>query len=127
VRYAVAQGDGAFPARLLTATQIDALDEQLVLHGANPQQRTQDRVRQSHWNRITAVHVAILLRGTQPVRRDGLDLTHDLFGMAYGDLYAASDPGTRVAESTLPPATRNRLRRVFSATVQVRNARADLS
>jgi type IV pilus assembly protein PilW len=111
----------------LTATQIDALDEQLVLHGPNAQQRAQDRVRQSHWNRITAVHLALLLRGTQPVRRDGLDLTHDLFGAAYGDQYAASDPGTRVAESTLPSATRNRLRRIFSATVQVRNARLDLS
>ncbi|EGF33058.1 Type IV fimbrial biogenesis protein PilW [Oxalobacteraceae bacterium IMCC9480] len=122
VLYGIGPDMASLPTRFLTASQIDALDQQLALSGATPEQRAQDRNRQTHWKKITDIRIALLVRSMRPVRTDALDQVFDLFGAPYADQHAASDPGTRLVESALPAKDRNRLRKLFTATVRIRNA-----
>jgi type IV pilus assembly protein PilW len=122
VLYGVAPDAASLPTRFLTASHIDRLDQELVLHGATPEQRAQDRNRQTHWKKITDIRVALLVRSTRAVRTDALDRTFDLFGPTYASQQAVDDSGTRIVESELPLKERNRLRKLFTTTIRVRNA-----
>ncbi|MGH8806964.1 MAG: PilW family protein [Noviherbaspirillum sp.] len=113
-------GDG-MPNRFLNATAITALDDTLVLEGATAEERDQDKNKKTHWKKIVVVKVALLVRGTQNARADSLTIQHDLFGKEYADANAATDPGVRIKEETLRSTVRNRLRRTFLSTIQLRN------
>ena len=67
------------------------------------------------------VKVALLVRGSQPARTDALVAQHDLFGKEYSDANAETDIGTQIKETNLPTGVRNRLRKVFTLTIQLRN------
>lgn len=75
---------------------------------------------QTHWKRVQAVRIALLLHGARPtyLARE----THDyaLFGIPYGDAHGADDAGTRLSEDQLAPGLRLRERRLFSTTIRMR-------
>lgn len=111
----------SMPDQFLHAGQIDALDAALVLAGVPPAQQAAERNRLSNWKRVVAVRVALLVRGTGNGRIDTAATRHDLFGPDYSDIAAAQDPGVRILESGIAAGERNRMRRVFSTTIHLRN------
>jgi len=68
------------------------------------------------WQRVSAIRVALLLHGNQVGPARGL--RYELFGAGYPD---AADSGVRIDEAQLPPASRGLLRRMYVATVALRN------
>lgn len=88
--------DGAAPRRYVSAGTVA-----LEAHG---------------WQRVSALKVALLVRGSQdgPAR----SRRYDLFGADYAD---AADSGVRIEEAQLPAASRGLLRRIYAATVYLRN------
>lgn len=121
VLYGLDTDADGLPNQFLNATQIESLDDALVLSGSDTGALGVDRNRKTHWKRIVALKVALLMRGAHPARADALAKSYDLFGKDYGDAYADSDPGTRIEEIRLPSKSRNRIRKAFIATVQLRN------
>lgn len=121
VLYGIDTDADGTPNRLLNATAIDELDDALPLYGANPAERASDKGQKSHWNRVVAVRVALLVRGAHAVRNDDPEAEYDLFGSEYWVAQGASDPGVRVREADLQKGVRARERRVFSMTIRLRN------
>lgn len=113
-------GDGLMN-QYLTASEIDDLDSTLVLVGADEDAKQKDKNRKTNWKKITVVKVALLMRGSQPARSDTLTGQYDLFGKDYADDHAATDIGTRIKEADIPVAVRNRVRALFTSTIQIRN------
>ncbi len=106
------------PNRYLSATEINALDEALIVVGANAQERQRERQRRSCWKRVASIKVALLVHGARQSRQVGGPPLYTLFGSSYSD---SADSGTRVARSAMPPALQQRERRMFSATIALRN------
>lgn len=121
VLYGLDTDADGLPNRFVTATAIDALDAALILVGPNATARAVDKNRKTYWKKVTAIKVALLVRGLERARVDTLTTQYDLFGKDYGDAYGAEDKGTRIREQDLPRVIRNRLRKVFSLTIQLRN------
>lgn len=116
-------GDG-LANQYVTASAINTLDDALILVGADTNAKSIDKNRKTNWKKIVVIKIALLVRGSQNARTDALATQYDLFGKAYSDANAAHDRGTRIKESDLPAAVRNRLRKVFSVTIQLRNQAA---
>jgi len=74
----------------------------------------------THWKRVLAVRIALVLHGARPspVRRE--TRVYDLFGAPYGDARGGMDAGTRLPEDDLAPGMRLRERRQFATTVRLR-------
>lgn len=110
-------GDGA-PERYVNAGAVAALDAGLVLAGATPAEQAADFNQRTHWKRVAAVRVALLLYGPRLEPGAGMGVVHDLFGPTYGALFGNLDRGTRLRETTLAgPGKAARMRRVFATTV----------
>lgn len=116
-------GDG-LPNSYLTATAINALDSTLTLSGTDAAARAIDKNRKTYWKKVVVVKVALLLRGTQGNGAAARGAIYDLFGKDYADANASVDIGTRIKESDMPAPIRNRARRIFMQTIQVRNRSA---
>lgn len=116
-------GDG-LPNSFLTATAIEALDDGLTLVGATPAEKALDKNRKTNWKKVVVVKVALLMRGEHPSRTDALKAEYDLFGKDYSDANAANDRGVHIKEADMQQSVRNRLRKIFNATIQVRNLSA---
>lgn len=115
--------DGDYlPNRFVNATTINALDDALVLEGENATALAADRQKKTQWKKVVAVRIALLVRGSSSARDDAMTNTYDLFGESYGDAYAKTDVGTRINEASMSSSTRNRIRKVFSLTIQLRNS-----
>jgi type IV pilus assembly protein PilW len=121
VQYGLDTDADGLPNQFVTATEIDALDAALILIGPNAIARAADQNRKTYWKKVTAIKIAMLVRGFERARVDTLTAQYDLFGKEYGDAYAAADRGTRIRERDMSPAIRNRLRKIFSTTIQLRN------
>lgn len=121
VLYGLDTDADGLPNQLMTATAINALDGALILEGANATERSLERIRKSYWKKVVTVKVALLIRGAEAVRDDGLNVDYALFGNEYAENNGASDPGTRISRSTLPPPVRNRIRKIFATTILLRN------
>ncbi len=113
-------GDG-LPNRLLTARAIDALDSSLILEGGTAEEQALDKNRKTHWKKVVVVKAALLVRGTQNSIADGTTAQYDLFGSDYSDANAAIDKGVRILQSDLSKSVRNKPRRTFVSTIQLRN------
>ncbi|HYD81743.1 MAG TPA: PilW family protein [Paucimonas sp.] len=116
-------GDG-IPNGYLNADAIETLDDRLLLQGPNAVARALDRKRKTHWKKVVAVQVALLLRGAQAGGSAGAKARYDLFGLAYGEAHAGRDIGTRIQATDLPAATRDRVRKLVAQTIQLRNRSA---
>lgn len=121
VLYGLDTDGDAMPNRLVTATAINALDDALVLEGATAEEKARDKNRKTHWKKAVVIRIALLVRGSGRTRVDTLATEYDLFGKEYADTFAAADPGVRIREEDLPESVRNRARRVFALTIQLRN------
>lgn len=116
-------GDGV-ANRLCTATEVDALDDAMPLAGVNAVERARDRMRRTHWKKVVLVKVALLIRSAKGGRNDAQKMRFDLFGKDYADAHASSDKGTSIEEGKLSASVRNRIRKIFAVTVQLRNTPA---
>lgn len=115
-------GDG-MPNQMMNATAVNALDDALVLDGATAEERAQEKNRKTHWKKVVTVKLALLVRGEENARADKLATEYDLFGKEYADA-SATDAGVRIKEESLPKSVRNRIRKVFASTIQLRNQSA---
>lgn len=68
------------------------------------------------WRRVSAVKLALLVRGSQP--GPARSRRYDLFGAGHD---YASERDARIEEAQLPAASRGLLRRIYGATVYLRN------
>jgi type IV pilus assembly protein PilW len=105
----------------VNAGVVDALDGALVLSGATAAERDRERSRRTHWKRVAGVRVALLLHGAPGTRADGGPAVFDLFGRAYSDGAGAGDTGVRLDQARMPESMQRRERRMFAATVLLRN------
>ena len=105
----------------VSASVVRALDEALVLDGADAGERERDRLRKTWWKRVASLKVGLVLHGHRPLQGAAAPQVFDLFGPAYADAQGAVDTGTRLRESELPAPLQARARRMFGATVLLRN------
>ncbi|MFD2365960.1 PilW family protein [Pseudoduganella sp. GCM10020061] len=101
------------------ADAVAARDAGLALAGANAAARERDFNRKTHWKRVCAVRVSLLLHGTRTARRGDMPEAFHLFGPGYPG--NDGDAGTVIEAAQLPEALRYRDRRLFSATFMLRN------
>ncbi|WP_426170883.1 PilW family protein [Pseudoduganella sp. R-31] len=94
----------SIPNLYLTASGIDALDAALPVS---------ERALRPHWRRVTSVRIALLLHGERGSRAGGR--------LGSYDLLPGLDPGARIDEAGLPQPMQRRARRLFTATVALRN------
>jgi type IV pilus assembly protein PilW len=94
------EGDG-LPHRYLNAYELQAAGEA--------------------WQSVAAVKFALLVRGAERGRQS--PRSHALFGPDYSAAHPV-DAGTTLVEAALPEATRTLSRRIFSATIPLRNGAA---
>ncbi len=100
--------------RYLTATQINTLDAARATPATTP----------SLWTQVRVVKIALLVRGTDLNRVDLPNKIYPLFGADYDSVNGAADPGSKISEATLLPVTiRDRVRKPFLYTIQVRNSK----
>jgi type IV pilus assembly protein PilW len=113
-------GDGdRVPDRYVNASTLATLDAGLPLSGVTPTQRAQDLNRRTHWKRVVAVKVALLLHGPRLDGSADMGASHGLFGPVHASTQAGDDPGTLLEERTLAGREGARMRKVYSATVAV--------
>lgn len=124
VLYGIDTDADGLPNQYLTATKIDNLDNALILEGPNAAARALDKNMKTHWKKVVVVKVALLVRSSGRTRSDAPANQYDLFGKDYADMSAAIDIGTRITEANLVSAQRNRFRKVFALTIQLRNQSA---
>jgi type IV pilus assembly protein PilW len=74
----------------------------------------------THWKRVLAVRVALVLHGARPSYLDRETTVYDLFGAPYSAARGGLDAGTRLTEDSLAPGLRLRERRQFVTTVRLR-------
>lgn len=122
VLYGVDMDADGLSERFLRADEIEAMDDALILNGPNAQVRYQDRQTRSHWRKVVAVKVALLLRGTQNVRSDVMNKQYALFGQTYCDHRADKD--SCLMDDAFPVKLRGRLRKIFATTILIRNQSA---
>lgn len=115
-----AEPDG-MPNRYLSATEINALDQALAVEGANAQEQQRDRMRKSWWKRVASVKVALLVHGAAQSRQMGGPALYKLFGAVYGAGPGNGDLGTWVVRAAMTPSLQQRERRLFAATIMLRN------
>ena len=103
-------GDG-YPNTLANATTINAMT------------KTEEKSTSRHgpWKSVVAIKVAVLVRGANPVQTEKENRQYDLFGKRYADAFSGRDKGVRIQSLELPIAVRSRARKVFGATVWLRN------
>lgn len=121
VLYGIDTDGDLMPNRFTNASGIDALDNGLVLTGANAVDRAVEKRNKSYWRSIVTVKFALLVRGTRASKANNGPAEYDLFGKEYADAYGTSDHGVRIREIDLRSDARGRERRVFTATVQLRS------
>lgn len=121
VLYGLDTDTDGFPNRLLNASGIDALDDEMMLYGVNSIERAKERAAKTHWKKVVAVKIALLIRGAHDVQWNGPVRGYSLFGDTYAAEYADEDVGVLIRDADLPRATSGRLRRVFSMTIRLRN------
>lgn len=105
----------------VNASAIDALDDKLVLDGADAAARERDKNARTHWKRVVSIKIALLLHGEPGSRPASLAGVFDLFGADYAALAGADDTGVHIVEDTLAPALRIRARHLVTTTILIRN------
>ncbi len=121
VLYGVDTDHDGLPDGFMNADAIDRLDESLSLSGDNAIARATDMNRKTYWKAIRAIRISLLVRSELAARDDALSDEYSLFGKAYADMHAERDKGVHIREREMPAATRNRIRKIFAQTIQMRN------
>ena len=74
----------------------------------------------THWKRVLAVRVALVLHGARPHDLARETTAIDVFGAPYSDAHGAADTGAQLREDAMPPGLRLRERRLFTTSVRLR-------
>jgi type IV pilus assembly protein PilW len=114
------------PNRFARAEEIERMDESLILEGANPVERMQEKNRKTVWKKVTAIQVALLVRSAAGVRNGEQNQRFDLFGQAYAASYSETDKGSSILESALAGRELGRIRKIFRSTIYLRNAESQV-
>lgn len=109
------------PNEFVSASIIEARDATLALAGADAAARQRDLLRRSHWKRVAAVRIALLLHGAGAASPRA-PAVFDLFGAPYSTRFGSADLGVHIDEAPMAPLLRWRERRLFTATFALRNA-----
>lgn len=102
-----------------SASALNARDAALLLVGADKASRARDFNRKTHWKRVCAVRVSLLLHGARSAQDGSAPARYSLFGPGYDG--GTADPGTAIDPSGWPAKERDRERRMFAATFLLRN------
>jgi type IV pilus assembly protein PilW len=122
VLYGIDTDTDGLPNQFVTATAVNQLDE-LSQNGTNPKEAELQLRKKSHWKKVVAIKVSLLIRGSQKSRSDAMQNEYALFGSEYS--YANSDDiGTLIKEDKMQPAVQNRQRKVFQQTIMLRNTQS---
>jgi type IV pilus assembly protein PilW len=105
----------------VSARVVQALDDAMVLAGADASARDSELRRRTHWKRVASIKVGLVLHGRKQIHRDRDPAIYEVFGKDYAETQGSEDPGTRVNEVAMAPEMRGRERRVFGATIALRN------
>lgn len=119
VLYGLDTDDDGAPNRYLNASEVEALDAALMLVGATPAERAADLRTRTHWKRVAAVRVALLLHGPRLAPGAAGNRVIDLFGPDHGAAFSAGDPGTRLDAAALDGRGPAHMRKVYQMTVAV--------
>jgi type IV pilus assembly protein PilW len=111
-------GDGRAD-RFLNANAIRALDDAQGFGQPDAASASVDSKRRTHWKKVVAIRIALLIRGDAPQGEGAGANEFDLFGPAYSALYRETDPGVHFSGVT--DAVR-RIRKLYTGTFQLRNA-----
>lgn len=119
VLYGLDTDDDGMPNRVLNASAINALDDAIVDTGDSAARNAK-----THWKKVVTVNVSLLVRGEADTDARGNDasVTYDLFGNDYSDGHGVDDQGVRLRKEDFPVSARSRYRKVYSTTIQLRNA-----
>lgn len=119
VLYGLDSDNDGIPNRLLNAAAINALDDATVGAGESAVRNAR-----THWKKVVTVNVALLVRGSANADAggDAAPAVYDLFGKEYAEQQGAGDQGVRLRREDFPASTRTRARKIFSTTIQLRNA-----
>ncbi|MBS1187167.1 MAG: pilus assembly protein PilW [Burkholderiaceae bacterium] len=122
VLYGVDTNGDRTPNKFLTATEIDALDGTITYTETDAAKKKLEFNRKTYWKKVLVVKVALLVRGMQNVQGDTSGITYNLFGPDYSSANASNDTGSQIKVIDLDAGVRQRVRKVFEATIQYRNA-----
>lgn len=119
VLYGLDTDNDGMPNRLLNASAIKALDDASIGTA-----ESSARNAKTHWKKVVTLNIAFLVRGSANVATgdDAAADAYDFFGKEYSEQHAADDQGVRLRKEDFQASTRNRYRKVFSTTIQLRNA-----
>jgi type IV pilus assembly protein PilW len=109
------------PNRFMSASEIDRLDQSLVLEGENAVQRLLDKNRKTFWKQVIAIHIGILVRSASGVRSGEQSQRYDLFGKTYAASFSEADKGSSILEASLAKRELGRIRKPFRSTIYLRN------
>jgi type IV pilus assembly protein PilW len=107
------------PNEYISASALTARDGALDLDGVDESARQRELLRRTLWKRVTAVRIALLLHGGGGGVRSAA--VYDLFGASYSAHFSAADAGVHIDEAPMIAALRQRERRLFSASIMLRN------
>lgn len=110
------------PNEFISATVVDERDAALQLSGGDADARQRDLQRRTHWKRVVAVRIALLLHGAGGSGGAREPVVFDVFGPGYSERFAGGDSGVRIDEGPMVASLRLRERRLFAATILLRNA-----
>lgn len=119
VLYGVDTDEDGLPNKMLNAAAINALDSVT----ASGEISDAARNAKTFWKKISTVRIAVLVRGANNSRvpTGKTKTVYDLFGDEYSSMHASDDKGTHLSESDFSKSVRQRPRKVYTATVQLRN------
>jgi type IV pilus assembly protein PilW len=121
VLYGVDTGGDSAPDCFVNADGVDMLDSGLALDGSNAVERLNDLKRKTHWKKVRVIRFALLVRGSETGRDEATKSEYHLFGSGYSAAHAEQDKGVRITDEQFAAATRGRIRKNFSQTIQLRN------
>jgi len=102
------------PNRYVNASALAALDASLPLAGGQAELNEK-----TWWKRVASVQVALLLHGERPSAAPVQPESYALFGPAYGEAHASSDPGVVLTAADLRGKGPAPSRRLFTAVFAV--------
>jgi type IV pilus assembly protein PilW len=111
--------DGS-PNEFVSASVIEARDAALALEGVDAAALERDLRRHTHWKRVAALRIALLLHGSE-AGSTRPPAVHDLFGPAYSARFGGDDNGVQIDEAAMTAPMRRRERRMFVTTISLRN------
>jgi type IV pilus assembly protein PilW len=124
VLYGIDTDGDDLPNQFLNADGIRRLNAELD-DEEEAEEEAEDGEREIYWAKVVAVRIAMLVRSSRTIGDAGAQPPYHLFGETYSGLHGTSDHGTFIEEKDMRQAVRSRLRKVFSATIPLRNSALD--